>query len=60
MRKALRSWSHGLYCGLIALIFWSALFDDSMTRSHVNHMFLPLTEKVLGIKNWSIILDYQC
>ncbi|CRL24979.1 unnamed protein product [Penicillium camemberti] len=28
------TWS--LYCGLIALIFWSALFDDSMTQSHVN------------------------
>ena len=42
------TWS--LCCGLIALIFWFALFDDSMTQSHVNHMFSPLTQKVLGIR----------
>jgi hypothetical protein len=50
------------YCGLIALIFWSALFDDSLTRSHVNHMFFLLTQKVLGMKigvlNWSINVEF--
>jgi hypothetical protein len=47
------------YCGLIALIFWSALFDDSLTRSHVNHMF-PFDSKSVGNENWSNKLEYQC